>query len=169
MSISPDQLQADRNLRFADWAEFPFRPAIERDGDLYELPRPIASLVFNDVWDGERFKTLLVDGDTTVGTTRNGVNLTLKGEIGSVGETILTPGEMFELLAELRANLHVGPDDAKFRFFLYHDAETETYRFFESCTASRLKTDLSNPKSFRFELLIHADDPVLYDELPEEE
>ncbi len=170
MSISPDQLHADRQLRLADWHEFPLRPAVERGGEVYELPQPITNFAIKDSWDGERFKTLLVDGDTTVGTTRNGVDITLFGEIGSeAGDVALTRAEMLAALEELRARLHVGLDDDKFRFYLYRDVESETYRFFESCTTTRLETDLTNPQAFRFELVIHADDPTIYEALPEEE
>jgi len=148
---------------------FRFKPAIERGGELYELPRPIAALTLQDAWDGERFKTLLVDGDTTVGTTRSGVDITLTGEIGSQAGTLtLSEAEMFAALEELRQQVHVGADDEKFRFYLYHDAVAETYRYFESCTASRLETDLSKPKAFTFRLVIHADDPTIYSELPVE-
>lgn len=166
MSLPADQFQADRNLRFADWGGFSFRPAVERDGELYELPRPVLHFALKDTWDGERFKTLLVDGDTVVGSTRNGVDLSLTGEIGSPPDTtLLSPAEMFAALAELRTKLHVGADDAKYRFFLYHDAETETYRYFQSCTTVRLETDLSNAQVFRYQLVIHAEDPQIYDTL----
>lgn len=146
---------------------FRFKPAVERDGELYELPRPVTHLSIQEAWDSERFKTLLVDGDTVVGSTRNGVEITLTGEIGSqAGMLTLSETEMFAALEELRAQVHVGPDeDEKYRFYLYHDATTATYRYFQSCTTVRLETDLSNLKSFGYRLVIHAEDPVIYDAL----
>ncbi len=164
MTLPANQLQADRNLHFADWNDFRFQPVIERGGEFYELPRPITRFAFSDTWDSERFKTLLVDGDTVVGPTRNGVDIHLTGEIASPpGTTLWTPAEMFAALAELRANLHVGVDDDKYRFYLYRDVEAEIYRYFQACTTSRLETDLTNAAVFQYRLVIHADDPQIYD------
>lgn len=144
---------------------FRFKPAIERDGELYELPRPVPTLSLQETWDGEKYKTLLVDGDTIVGSTRNGVDITVSGEILSqAGELKLTEAEMFAALEELRARVHVGDDDEKYRFYLYHDADSETYRYFQACTTVRLETDLSNLAAFTYRLVVHAEDPVLHAE-----
>lgn len=145
---------------------FQFKPAVERSGTLYELPRPVSVLKLQESWDGERFKTLLVDGDTVVGSTRNGVEITLSGEIASQGDALtLTEADMFAAIEELRSQVHVGADDQKYRFYLYHDSGTSTYRFFESCTTVRLETDLSDLAAFRYQLTIHAEDPVIYDSI----
>jgi hypothetical protein len=72
---------------------------------------------------------------------------------------------MFAALAELRTKLHVGLEDEKYRFFLYRNIETATYRYFQSCTTARLETDLSNSQVFRYQLVIHAEDPQIYDTL----
>lgn len=161
-----DQLQSDRTRRLQDWGDMPFMPAVDRDGDVYELPRPVTQFSLKDTWDSERFKTLLVDGDTVVGSTRNGVDILLTGEIGSpAGETVLTPADLFTALAELRDKLHVGADDAKFRFFLVYDADNSVYRYFQSCSTVRLETDLSNSSVFQYRLVIHAEDPQIYDSL----
>ena len=163
MSFSPDQLQADRNLRFADWGDLQFQPVIERDGELYDLPRPVFDISLKDTWDSERFKTLLFDGDTVVGSTRNGVDFSVTGEIGSPPDASpLTSGELFAALLELQTKLHVGPDDAKYRFYFIRDAETSMYRYVQSCTTVRMETDLSNVAAFRYRIEIHAEDPTIY-------
>jgi hypothetical protein len=161
-----NQLQADRQLRLTDWGDIPFKPAVERGGEWYELPGPVTHFSLSDTWDGERFKTLLVDGDTVVGSTRNGVNLSLAGEISSPpGSALQGPSDLFAVLAELRDRLHVGSDDEKYRFYLYRDADAGTYRYFQSCTTIRLETDLSNSTAFQYRLMIHAEDPQIYDAL----
>jgi hypothetical protein len=163
MPLSPEQLQTDRDVRLADWDGVLFQPAVEREGEVYELPRPVWNLLIKDTWDSERFKTLLVDGDTVVGSTRNGVEISFMGEIGSAsGGAVMTPAELFSDLIELRTQLHVGADDAKFRFYLYRDEASGTYRYFESCTTAKLETELSNLAAFKYRLWIHADDPTIY-------
>ena len=142
---------------------FRFRPAVERGGVLYELPRPISSLTLQETWDSERFKVLLVDGDQWAGTSRNGVDVTLAGELSSrAGAIQRSEAEMFAVLEELRNRLHVGESAAKYRFYLYHDADTATYRYLESCTTVRLETDLSKRAVFTYRVVIHAEDPVIY-------
>ena len=168
MSVSPDQLQSDRRQRIADWTEPSPRAAIERDGEIYELPQPVTSLTCDDSWDSERFKTLLVDGDTTVGSTRNGIDIAVTGEIGQqAGDVILTDAELFAALSELRDQLHVSPDGPKFRFYLHRDIESESFRFVEGCTAMKLETDMSQRQTMTYRLVIHADDPTIYAELGE--
>lgn len=166
MSLSAQQSQMDRSRRIADWRDLRFQPAIQRGDEIYQLPRPVAQIVLKETWDAERFKTLLVDGDTTVGTTRNGVEITVSGAIGSQDATPLAAADMFAALAELRAQVHVGPDDEKYRFYLCYDADSATYCYFQSCTTVRLETDLSNSSAFQYRLVIHADDPVMYNALP---
>ncbi len=142
---------------------FQFKPAVERGGVLYELPRPISSLTLDETWDSERFKVLLVDGDTMTGTSRNGVDITLAGELSSrAGSLNRNEADMFAVLEELRSRLHVGGESEKYRFYLYHDAASETYRYLESCTTVRLETDLSQAAAFTYRVVIHAEDPVIY-------
>jgi hypothetical protein len=88
----------------------------------------------------------------------------VSGVIGSEEATPLGASEMFAALAELRSRVHVGPDDEKYRLYLYRDVLTETYRYFQSCTTVRLETDVSNPTAFAYRLVMHADDPALYAE-----
>ena len=82
---------------------FRFKPAVQRGDQFYELPRPVSHLSIQETWDYERFKTLLVDGDTVVGSTRNGVDITLAGEINSqAGVLTLSEADMFTAIEELR-------------------------------------------------------------------
>lgn len=165
MPLSVSQLQTDRHRRFVDWSVVQFQPKIGRGEDIYALPRPVSLVGLKETWDAERFKTLLVDGDTSVGSTRNGVDLTVTGVIGSTEATPMTPAELFAALAQLRDQVHVGPDDAKFRFFLLHDADASLYQFFQACSTVRLETDFTHTTTIRYRLVIHADDPMIYDDL----
>ena len=165
MTLPRELIQADRSLQSADWSEFRFQPAIVRDDEVYRLPQPVTDFSLLDTWDSERFKTLLVDGDTVVGSTRNGVDLVLRGEIGSSpGETAADAADLFEALAELRDRLHVGLDDARYRLYLIHDEAIGIYRYFQSCSTVRLDTDLTNSTVIRYHLTIHAEDPHIHDE-----
>lgn len=169
MTLLPRQIHDDRTRRIVDGSGLRLRPAILRGDTLYWLPRPVTQILLHDSWDQEKFKTLLVEGDTIVGSTRNGVDMTITGVIGSLpGEPTLTPDEMFAQLAELRSNLHVGPDDDKYRLFLIHDAELETYRFLQSCTTAKLEVEVSNLTAFRYQAVIHAEDPAVRTALDDE-
>lgn len=165
MPVTSTQLQADRLRPIADWDAVRFRPKIGRGEDIHELPRPVSLVALQETWDAERFKTLLVDGDTSVGSTRNGVEITVSGVIGSTEAAPLTTAELFAALAKLRDQVHVGPDDAKYRFYLLHDADASLYRYFQACTTVRLETDLAQLTAIKYRLVIHADDPAIYDSL----
>jgi len=142
---------------------FLFRPAIVRGDTVYELPRPLPQLKLVDTWDSAQFKVPLRDGETHQGHSRNGVDITLAGMVVSHdGALQLNEQAMFETLEGLRAALHVGGEAARYRLFLYFDAETETYRHFRDCSTLQFEYDLSDPARFRYELRIHADDPTLY-------
>lgn len=143
---------------------FTFRPAVCRDSVLYELPRPIVSLRVFDAWDCEQFKVPLLDGDATVGHSQLGVDIAIEGRVASQAGTLKTTEEaMFAELEALRGHLAVSSDNGKFLLFLYHDAASETYRHFKSCSALRFDYDLSDKNLFSYSILVHADDPVLYD------
>lgn len=165
MTLATTQLQADRLRRFVDWNAVQFRPKIGRGEEIYELPRPVSLVGLKETWDAERFKTLLVDGDTSVGSTRNGVDITVSGVIGSTESALMTPAELFAALADLREQVHVGPDDVKYRFFLLHDADASLYQFFQACSTVRLETDFRHMTAIQYRLVIHADDPMIYDDL----
>lgn len=144
-----------------------FKPAIWRDGTLYELPRPIRSLRIQDQWDFTRFKVPLVDGDLTVGRSRDGVDIVIAGQIGSqAGMLRLTEAEMFAELEALRAALHQSADDGPYELFVYHDASAGTYRSFRGCSTVRFEYDLSNHALFDYSAVIHADDPTIYRDPP---
>jgi hypothetical protein len=146
---------------------FRFKPAIWRDSILFEFPRPVPVLKVQESWDVERFKIPLQDGDRWVGHSRNGVEIALQGQVGSqAGALKLTEEEMFAAIEALRTALHVGPDDDRYAFFLFHDDASSTYRHFRNCSTVRLDYDLSNEKLYTYSAVIHAEDPVLYTTAP---
>ena len=68
----------------------------------------------------------------------------------------------FAELEALRAVLDVASSDEKFDFYLYHDADLETYRHFNSCSTVRFDYDVTDKNRFRYAILLHADDPTIY-------
>ena len=146
---------------------FVFKPAVYKSSVLYELPRPVPVLRVRDGWDASRFKVPLADGDALVGHSRQGVDITLEGQIGSQsGALKLSEGDMLEGLEALRSALDVSSASEKFEFFLYHDAASGTYRKFKSCSAVQFEMDLSNQSLFTYSLVVHAENPVLYATAP---
>ncbi|MEX1230454.1 MAG: hypothetical protein WEB58_09445 [Planctomycetaceae bacterium] len=142
---------------------FIFQPAISFDGERYDLPRPVTKLLIDDAWDFQRFKIPLKAGDQLAGHSRNGVEITLAGQLGTqAGELTASEEEMFAALEELRAALHVADESQKYSFYLYYDELSETYRRFQSCTTVRFTYDLSDVHLFGYSLVIHAEDPVLH-------
>ena len=142
---------------------FTFKPAIYRDAMLYELPRPVVSVRVREAWDFDQFKVPLAEGDFVVGHSRNGVEISLEGQIGTqAGALKATEQAMFAELEQLRAKLNVGSPQETYLFFLYHDAASGTYRHFKRCTTVRFDYDLSDPHLFSYSVGIHAEDPVIY-------
>lgn len=142
---------------------FLFKPALFRDGVLYELPRPITSLRVQDAWDYARFKVPLAPGDATVGHSLNGVDISLEGRLASQsGDLKLDEAAMFSALEQLRSRLNVAPTADPYQLFLYHDPATAIYRSFRDCCTVRFEYDLSDPHLFNYSALIHAADPAIY-------
>lgn len=145
-----------------------FHPAIWRSPSLFALPRPVVSVRIQDTWDVDRFKVPLLDGDTLLGHSRNGVDVSLEGQIGSRdGTLLLDEPAMFAALEDLRAALDVQGTDDSYELVLYHDPETETYRALRDCSTVRFEYDLSDKHLFTYAVVIHASDPVMYEELGE--
>jgi hypothetical protein len=165
MTIPTSILAADRLRQRADWdAALVWRPALWRDGELYEFPRPIPKVRIRETWDAERFKVPLVDGDTLAGGSRNGVEIALSGQI--VAETS-DPLTLLSTLQALREALHITGDDDKAWLFVYHDADAEQYRHFRGCSTVRFHYELRDGLHITYEAVLHADDPTLYDTAPE--
>lgn len=142
---------------------FVFKPALWRDSTLFELPRPVTSVRVLDAWDFTRFKVPLLDGDVAAGHSRNGVDVSIEGRLGSHAGA-LQPDEaaMFSILSNLRSRLHTPPDSNGYTLFLYHDPATSTYRSFRRCTTVRFEYDLSDPHLFSYALVVHAADPAIH-------
>jgi hypothetical protein len=146
---------------------FLFKPAIYKNSILYELPRPVTRLRIQDSWDFTRYKIPLVDGDYQVGHSLQGVDISLKGQVGSQsGNLKLTEQEMFEAVELLRSNLDVSSEGEKYDLFLYHDSVSFTYRQLKSCSTVRFEYDLSDKNLFVYSAIIHATDPVIYSTSP---
>ncbi|MCG6154902.1 hypothetical protein [Rubinisphaera margarita] len=138
-----------------------FRPAILKAGTFHALPQPITKVQIQESWDFERYKVLLEDGDGTVGRSRNGVDITLHGEVARVGDQLLlSEVEMLAALEDLRAVFHAD-GDASFSVYLYRDEGDESSRYFQECSVTRFVYDLTRPELYVYSLVLHADDPVL--------
>jgi hypothetical protein len=167
MSLPASLLAADKQRQLADWdAALVWRPAWLRDGTLYQFPRPIPQVRIHETWDAARFKVPLTDGDALSGGSRNGVDITLVGQI--VVEDAADPPALLTALSELRDALHVTGDDDKAWLFLYHDAEAEVYRHFRGCSTVRFHYELVDGLTIAYEALLHAEDATLYETGPEE-
>ncbi|MBL4884421.1 MAG: hypothetical protein JKY95_07790 [Planctomycetaceae bacterium] len=143
-----------------------FNPTILKQGAYHELPGPITKLQIQDRWDFSRYKVLLEDGDGTAGVSRNGVEITIAGQVAAQdGELLLQETEMFGEIEQLRSLLDTS-SDTKFSFFLYRDVGTSTYRYFQNCTVARFQYNLSRADLYTYSILIHAEDPVLQTVLP---
>jgi hypothetical protein len=144
-----------------------FKPAIWREGVLYQLPRPVRSLRMQDSWDFAQFKVPLADGDAIEGRSQNGVDIAIEGECGTQAGTLLADeAGMFGELEALRTALGVSTPEDAYELFLYHDAVAGTYRSFRECSTVRFDYDLSEPRLFTYSILIHADNPQVFDEAP---
>ena len=142
---------------------FHFRPAIARGAELFDLPRPVPTLRVQESWHSEKFKVPLRDGDTLLGHSRNGVDITVQGQVGSqAGDLTLSEEAMLAALEALRAALHVSPTQDRYHFYVYYDSDTNTYRHFRNCSTTRFEWDLSDSHLFTYSATIHAEDPVLY-------
>ncbi|MEM7810390.1 MAG: hypothetical protein AAF532_02790 [Planctomycetota bacterium] len=141
---------------------FVFRPAIYDGSALYELPRPVTRLRVQDSWDSADFKVPLRDGDFRAGLSRDGIEISVEGQVATqAGVLLADEGAMFSAVAELRERLDT-QGDGRFEFFIYHDTTSSTFRKFKSCSAGRTEADLSSARLFSYSLLIHAEDSRLY-------
>jgi len=144
-----------------------FYPAIYRSDGLFELPRPVRVMRFQDGWDFEQLKVPLRDGDRLVGHSTQGVEITLEGEIGSrSGDLKLTEEEMLNDIFSLRERLDVNSDSEKYSFIFYRDVSAGTYRRFKSCSTVQFDYDMSSPVIHTYSLRIHAEDSRLYQSDP---
>lgn len=142
---------------------FTFKPAIWKNSALYELPRPVRTVRIQDAWDFEDFKVPLADGDSLVGRSQQGVDISLEGQCGTQADALKsTEQEMFEELETLRSKLGVSSPGETYDLFLYHDDVSGLYRHFKSCTTVRFEYDLSDKHLFTYTALVHAEDPVIY-------
>ncbi len=146
------------------WA---FAPAVIRGDASFEFPRPILACRLHDSWDYLKLKVPRQEGDQITGMSRDGVDISIEGQFGSMGGSItLSEEEMLEAVDQLRQALHVEGDD-DFELALFQDANGNV-RSFRQCVTTRLDVDFSNPSLFTYSAVIHAADPVLLGSSPEE-
>lgn len=142
-----------------------FVPTIVQGDVMTELPRPITVCRIHDSWDFLKMKVPRRDGDQLAGISRDGVEITLEGQIGShSGEITLGEQTMLATIETLRRALHP-LDDIGFALALFQEG-THQYRYFRNCLTSRFDFDLSNQHLYSYAISIHASDPVLYEGLP---
>lgn len=140
-----------------------FHPAIIRDDVQVDLPRPVLVCRLHDSWDFLKLKVPLRDGDQLSGPSRDGVEITIEGQIGQhSGSLKLSEETMLEVVQTLRNALHVQRDEG-YLLSLFRDDEQTRFCFFRNCLTSRLDIDFSNQRIFSYAISIHAADPVFYD------
>ena len=140
-----------------------FRPAIARPASLIEFPRPILTLRVLDSWDFETMKVPLRDGDQIKGHSRDGVAISLEGQIGShSGALKLSEPEMLATLDTIRDAVDVSQNSGQYSLILYEEPQSSQYRYFQSCTTSRFEFDLSVQNLYTYAVTIHASDPEFY-------
>ena len=147
---------------------FVWKPAVYHSATgLFQLPRPVVSLAWQDAWDFEQFKVPLADGDALVGHSHNGVDIRVEGQVGQqAGALKLDEQDMFGAIETLRNRLDVNDESEKYEFFVYHDSASGTYRKFKSASTVRFECDLSDVHLFTYTVLIHAEDPTMYNAAP---
>jgi len=142
-----------------------FAPAILQGDLVIEFPRPIVVCRIHDSWDFLKLKVPRQDGDQLAGPSRDGVEITIEGQIGThSGELKLTEERMLEAIDVLRAALHT-TDDSGFSLALYQ-MNAGNYRYFRKCLTSRFDFDLSSQHIYTYAVSIHAADPTLHEGLP---
>jgi hypothetical protein len=143
-----------------------FIPTIFHGETAIEFPRPVTVCRIHDSWDFLKLKVPRLDGEQIAGPSRDGVNIVIEGQIGSLsGELKLSEEEMLSAVEALRTALHTESDQG-FALALYRD-DLENYRYFKQCVTSRFDVDLSNQRIYSYAVSIHAADPRLHDGLPD--
>jgi len=142
-----------------------FAPTLLRGEDTIEFPRPIIVCRVHDSWDFLKLKVPRQDGDQLAGPSRDGVDITIEGQVGShSGELKLSEERMLEALETLRGSLDAD-DDQGYVLALYR-RDDGSYRYFQRCLTSRFDVDLSSQRIYSYSVSIHAGDPIWYDGLP---
>jgi hypothetical protein len=152
-----------------------FAPAIAREANLWELPRPITKLRWDDTWDRLKFKVPLRLGDQTTGQSLNGAELVIEGQLRRhQAHELRSESERLAVLIALREQLLLGdggsvsgPDrfepieiaPSPFDLVVAVDTETLAQLRWTACTAVRVEWDVSDEHVWTYRLELHADDP----------
>ena len=146
-----------------DDLNFVFAPALVFGTRLVPLPRPITQIRIQDTWDAARFKVPHRDGSLWAGRSRDGVEISIRGQLGRDADgVLLSERAMFEAIESVRHELHLSDPDAEYGLALFVDATGgDVVRGFRGCSTVKLETDLSDRAIYGYTLLIHASDPTL--------
>lgn len=150
---------------------FVWKPAIYKDSTLTQLPRPISRVRLNLDWDRRESKVPLLDGLSTTGHSKNGRIITISGQFGwNADGPLCDEGDSLDEAEVLIGLLDIATDSEKFELFLYHDASSAVYRKFKQCSPVSFGDAHGDTQEERvagpYELVILAEDPVLYTTAP---
>jgi len=146
---------------------FEYKPAIYKNAQLYELPKPILSLKLQDSWNQEQFRVPLATGDVLVGHAQNGLTISVKGELHhTTGTPKAAELALFDDLETLRAALSTSSPDERYELLLYHDDNAELYRRLVSCATLHFQFDFADQHRMVYGIEIHAEDPIIYTTAP---
>ena len=142
---------------------FVFAPSLVFGSRLVPLPRPIMQIRIQDTWDAARFKVPHRDGSLWAGRSRDGVEISIRGQLGRDADgVLLSERAMFESIEAVRDELHLNHPDQQYGLALFVDSNrTESVRGFRACSTVKLEVDLSERAIYGYTLLIHASDPTL--------
>jgi hypothetical protein len=147
-----------------------WEPAIYKGGTLFELPKPVKSLVVKHGWHFETTKVPLADGQFTDGHSKQGVSIFVQGELGSeVGVGNLTTAQLqFERLEAWTTRLDVvsaGTD--KYEFVIWND-KSSVYRKYKDVSCVDLTFDIGDDKHVihPYTINLFAEDPTIYTTAP---
>lgn len=149
---------------------FVWKPAIWDGSALFQLPRPIEQLTVRNGWDVRESKVPLKDGGSSIGHSRNAVEIQVAGwHTIDEGTAKFTEETQFALYEELVGVLDVSSDASdRYEFFLYHDSGSATYRKYKNCWTRSFSSDFGDQArvQFPYSITIVADDPVIYTTAP---
>lgn len=146
-----------------------WKPAIYKNSTLVQLPRPVRELQYGIAWDFRQSKIPLLDGQSSVGHSKNGRTVSISGEFAiQAGTPKLTEEDMFNLMTTFEALLDVSQASDKYEFFSHHDATLGTYRKLKNCFPTRLTTSFGDGDriAFTYAAEIMSEDSTIYTTAP---
>ena len=141
-----------------------FAPTLLLDSGPVPLPRPIVQLRVQDGFDAARFKVPQRDGSLWAGRSRDGVDISIRGQFARHnGALALSEPEMLDAIETVRTALQPAAPEATYRLALFaSDDSPVQYRGFVRCTTVKFEYDLSDHTLYGYTLMVHASDPRLH-------